>query len=66
MYIDLLFGVVLVFQYGFEFLSVLFIPCFAYADQMDFYGFVDGAWCHTLNLASTTWILYSLAHDLVN
>ena len=33
---------------------------------MDFYGFADGACRHTLNLASTAWILYSLAHGLVN
>ena len=29
-----------------------------------FYGFVDGACRHTLNLASTAWFLYSLAHEL--
>ena len=32
---------------------------------MDFYGFVDGACCHTLNLTSDDWVLYSLAFDLV-
>ena len=31
-----------------------------------YYGFVDGASCHTLNLASTAWILYSQANDLVS
>ena len=31
-----------------------------------FYGFVDGACCHTMNLASAAWIFYSLAHDLVS
>ena len=66
MYIDWIFGVVLVFQYGFEFLSVLFIPCFGYVDQMNFYGFVDGACHHTLNLASAAWVLYSPSHDLVS
>ena len=60
------FGVVLVFQYGFEFLSVLFIPCFGYADQMAFYGIVDGAFRHTLNLASAAWVWYFIAHDLVS
>ena len=34
--------------------------------QMAFYGFADGAFWHTLNLASTAWVLYSLAKDLVN
>ena len=57
---------VLVFQYDFEFLSVLFIPCFGYVDQMDFYGFADGACLHTLNLALATWVLYSPAHYLVS
>ena len=33
---------------------------------MDFYGFVDGACCHTLNLASTAWVLYSPAEYLVS
>ena len=44
----------------------MFIPCFGYADRMDFYGFVDGACHHTLNLASASWVLYSPAHDLVS
>ena len=48
------------------FLSLLFIPCFGYAYQMDFYGFVDGAFHHTLNLASTAWVLSSQTHDLVS
>ena len=34
--------------------------------QMAFYGFVNGAFCHTLNLASTAWVLYSPAKDLVS
>ena len=46
--------------------SRLFIPCFGYADQMDFYGFTDGACHHTLNLASAAWVLYSHANDLVS
>ena len=46
--------------------SKLFIPCFGYADQMDFYSFFDGAFRHTLNLASATWVLYSPAHDLIS
>ena len=66
MYIDWIFGVVLVFQYGFEFLSVMFIPCFGYANQMDFYGFVDGACHHTPNLDLVGWVLYSSTHDLVS
>ena len=33
---------------------------------MDFYSFADGACCHTLNLASASWVLYSQAHDLVS
>ena len=33
---------------------------------MAFYGFVHGAWRHTLNLASAAWVLYSPAYDLVN
>ena len=31
-----------------------------------FYGFDDGAFHHTLNLASTTWVLYSQANYLVS
>ena len=46
--------------------SKLFIPCFGYADRMDFYSFIDGAFHHTLNLASVVWILYSSAHDLIS
>ena len=49
-----------------SFWSVLFIPCFGYADQMDFYGFDDGALHHTLNLPSVYWVFYSLTHDLVS
>ena len=33
---------------------------------MAFYNFADGAYCHTLNLASATWVLYSPAEDLVS
>ena len=33
---------------------------------MDFYGFTDGACCHTLNLTSAAWVLYSPAEDLVS
>ena len=33
---------------------------------MAFYGFVDGACRHTLNLASADWVLYSLVEDLVS
>ena len=33
---------------------------------MAFYGFADGAFFHTLNLASATWVLYSPAEDLVS
>ena len=34
--------------------------------QMALYIFVDGACRHTLNLASTAWVLYSPAEDLVS
>ena len=34
--------------------------------QLAFYGFVDGAFHHTLNLASTASVLYSPAEDLVS
>ena len=33
---------------------------------MAFYGFAHGAFRHTLNLASTSWVLYSPAYDLVS
>ena len=33
---------------------------------MDFYGFVDGAFHHTLNLALAAWVLYSPTHELVS
>ena len=33
---------------------------------MDFYGFTDGAFRHTLNLALDTWVLYSPDYDLVS
>ena len=33
---------------------------------MDFYGFTDGACCHTLNLSSATWVLYSPTEYLVS
>ena len=34
--------------------------------HMDFYGFAEGAYHHTLNLASAAWVLYSPAEDLVS
>ena len=34
--------------------------------QMDFYGLDDGAFHHTLNLASASWVLYFPTEDLVN
>ena len=34
--------------------------------QMAFYGFVDGACHHTLNLALAAWVLYSPIEDLVS
>ena len=34
--------------------------------QMSFYGFADGAFHHTLNLASAAWVLYSPAENLVS
>ena len=33
---------------------------------MGFYDFADGACCHTLNLASAAWVLYSPTEYLVN
>ena len=33
---------------------------------MAFYGFVDGAFHHTLNLALAAWVLYSPTYDLVS
>ena len=39
---------------------------FGYAYWMDLYGFADGACHHILNLASTTWVLFSPAQDLVS
>ena len=33
---------------------------------MDFCSFADGDYHHTLNLASISWVLYSLAYDLVS
>ena len=55
-----------IFNMVLSLVSRLFIPCFGYVDQMDFYGSADGACHHTLNLASTTWVLYSPAHDRVS
>ena len=34
--------------------------------QMAFYGFADGACCHTLNLALAAWVIYSLVEYLVS
>ena len=34
--------------------------------HMAFYGFVDGAFHHTLNLALAAWVLYSPVEDLVS
>ena len=34
--------------------------------QMAFYGFADVAFCHTLNLTSAAWVLYSPAEYLVS
>ena len=55
-----------IFNMVLSLISRLFIPCFGYVDQTDFYGFVDGDCHHTLNLASATWVLYSPVHDLVS
>ena len=60
------FSVFFHFQYGFEFMTILFIPCFGYAYWMDFYSFTDGACRHALNLASVAWVFYSLAQYLVS
>ena len=45
---------------------MILIPCFESIDQMAFYGFADGVCLHTLNLASTAWVLYSKDHELVS
>ena len=55
-----------IFNMVLSLVSKLFIPCFGNAEQMPFYGFTDGAYRHTLNLASATWVLYSPTHDLVS
>ena len=55
-----------IFNMVLSLMSILFIPCFGYEYWMDFYGFVDGACRHTLNLASVAWVFYSPAHDLVS
>ena len=55
-----------IFNMVLSLVSQLFIPCFGYAEQMDFYGFTGGAFRHTMNLASAAWVLYSSAHDLVS
>ena len=34
--------------------------------KMAFYGFIDGACRHTLNLTSVAWVLYSLVEYLVS
>ena len=55
-----------IFNMVLSLVSRLFIPCFGYAYQMAFYGYPDGAFLHTLNLASAAWVLYSPTHDLVS
>ena len=65
-YVYLDFSVFFHFQYGFELMCILCIPCFGYADWMDFYGFADGACHHTLSLALAAWVLYNSTHDLVS
>ena len=55
-----------IFNMVLSLMSILFIPCFGYAYWMVFYGFVDGACHHTLNLASTAWVLYSPDQNLVS
>ena len=57
----LTFGVVL------ESYMSLLILCYVFTLQMThYYGFVDGASFHTMNLTSASWVLYSQAHDLVS
>ena len=55
-----------IFNMVLSLVSRLFIPCFGYVDRMAFYGFPDGTFHHTLNLASAAWVLYSLAHDIIS
>ena len=52
-------------QDGFEF-SVHTCLYHVLVMQMDFYSFADGAFHHTLNIASAAWVLYSPAEDLVS
>ena len=33
---------------------------------MALYNFTDGAYCHTLNISSAAWVLYSPAYDFVS
>ena len=53
------------FQDGFEF-SVCIYLYHVLVMQIAFYGFTDGACCHTLNLTSVAWVLYSPVEDLVS
>ena len=53
------------FQDGFEF-SVHICLYHVLVMQMAFYSFADGACCHTLNLPSAAWVLYSPTEYLVN
>ena len=55
-----------IFNMALSLVARLFIPCFGYADRMAFYGSANGTCHHTLNLASTAWVLYFPAHDLVS
>ena len=52
-------------QDGFEF-SVHICLYHVLVMHMDFYGFVDSSFHHTLNLTSDAWVLYSPAEDLVS
>ena len=61
------FGVVWLFWCGFEYCLSLLISCHVLTLQMTYYyDFVDGTNLHTLNLASTSWVLYSQANELVS
>ena len=55
-----------IFNMVLSLMSILFIPCFGYADWIDFYSFTDGECHHTLKLSSVAWVLYSPAQDLVS
>ena len=57
---------VFVFQYGFDFLSVLLYHVLVMQIKWIFMVLMMVLFVITLNLTSTAWVLYSPAHDLVS